>query len=109
MAEPVATRLVEIRKMASQITDDGHVPAECTADLGAPCTGHDAERVAGVVEAVLALADDLAATKGEGPGYNATRACGLRFRSEITAALLGEAPGPKLDGPWEVAADGDRG
>jgi hypothetical protein len=50
--DPLAAELAGIRERASQITDD-HDVADCIADLGGPCSGHDAERLADVVEAVL--------------------------------------------------------
>ena len=50
---PLAAELAGIRERASQITGD-HDPAECIADLGGPCSGHDAERLADVAEALLA-------------------------------------------------------
>jgi hypothetical protein len=51
--DPLAAEIAGIRERASQITGD-HDPAECIADLGGPCSGHDAERLADAVERVLA-------------------------------------------------------
>lgn len=51
-AAALAAELGTIREMAAQITDD-HAVADCTADLGSRCTGHDAERLADAVEKVL--------------------------------------------------------
>ncbi len=52
--DPLAAELAAIREMADQITGDGHIEEECGGDLGRTCTGHDAERLARAVEAVLA-------------------------------------------------------
>jgi hypothetical protein len=52
--DPLAAELAGIRDRAAQITGD-HDPADCIGDLGGPCSGHDAERLADVAEAVLAL------------------------------------------------------
>ena len=49
--DPLATEIAGIRERASQITA-AHDPAECIADLGGPCSGHDAERLADAVEAL---------------------------------------------------------
>lgn len=89
----LAAELGTIREMADQLTGDGHTVAECTGDLSNRCTGHDAERMADVLERLLTLADDWAATKGDGPGYIAVRACGIRVRSVIAAELRGETSG----------------
>lgn len=51
--DPLAGELAAIRERASQITDE-HGPGDCDLN-GGPCTGHDAERLAAAVEAVLAL------------------------------------------------------
>jgi hypothetical protein len=49
----LSAELGTIREMAAQITDD-HTEADCTADLGVRFTGHDAERTADALDAVLA-------------------------------------------------------
>jgi hypothetical protein len=56
--DPLAAEIAGIRDRASQITGD-HDVAVCIADLGGPCSGHDAERLADVAEAVLAIHHDL--------------------------------------------------
>jgi hypothetical protein len=48
----LSAELGTIREMAAQITDD-HTEADCAADLGVRCTGHDAERMADALDAVL--------------------------------------------------------
>ena len=53
----LAAELAGIRERAAQITGD-HDVAVCIADLGGPCSGHDAERLADAVEAVLATASE---------------------------------------------------
>ena len=52
----------------------------------------DVPRLIAAVRAGLELADDWAATQGDGPGYIAVRACGIRVRSVIAAELLKEVP-----------------
>lgn len=54
--DPLAGELATIKERASQITDE-HGPGDCDLN-GGPCTGHDAERLAAAVEAVLAQAQD---------------------------------------------------
>jgi hypothetical protein len=50
--DPLAAELAAVRDRAAQITGD-HDPADCIGDLGGPCSGHDAERLADAVEAGL--------------------------------------------------------
>jgi len=107
---PLAAELAAIREMASQITRDGHTEAECVADLGHTCTGHDAERLADVAEVALTLADewhlkamgigeqmDISDAVGAKAGFmmctaQAYENCSKALTSAITTALLGEVP-----------------
>lgn len=61
--DTLAAELAAIRETASQITRDGHDEAECSADLGRRCTGHDAERLLAAVEAVLARHNPVPAVR----------------------------------------------
>lgn len=89
MTDRITAELGTIREMAAQITGD-HAIADCTADLGARCTGHDAQRLADAIDAVLALADDWAAPgpPPRGEGERAQRYCGIRLRAVIKEKLL---------------------
>ena len=54
MPDGLTAALGQIRNRAEQITRE-HDPADCIADLGGTCTGHDAERLLAVADAVLEL------------------------------------------------------
>jgi len=95
MPEPdLAAELEEIQEravLAARAADDEIVRRFPTATACAD-SAEDVPRLLTAIGAVLELADDLATERrGEiGPGYNATRACGHRFREAITTALAGE-------------------
>lgn len=101
---PLAAELAAIRERASQITDD-HDVAVCIADLGGPCSGHDAERLADVVERVLARAARWEAERGHPLSEHAERTsllfaakyarvdAGVEIREAITSKLLSEGEG----------------
>jgi hypothetical protein len=83
--DPLAAELAAIRRRADQITGD-HEVADDIADLGAPCTGHDAERLADVVGAVLDLA--------QGWEGNSGKVAGVIIQSAIGRELLTEEGEP---------------
>jgi hypothetical protein len=85
--DPLAAELAGIRDRASQITHD-HDVAECIADLGGPCSGHDAERLADVVEAAL---DAAARWKRQSTtGYAAAAQCAEELERVAARELLSE-------------------
>lgn len=106
-ADRLAAELAGIRERASQLTDDGHDTALCTADLGGPCTGHDAERLADATEAMLTQArrwtdtaaalDKRAEASEDPPAYiqmyaraQALTDCAGELREVIEMKLTGE-------------------
>jgi hypothetical protein len=101
--DPLAAELAGIRDRAAQITGD-HDPADCIGDLGGPCSGHDAERLADVVEAVLALVGEayvMSATYEYGTGRRDSASCDLdpvAIRAAITSKLLSEE---RRDAAWD--------
>ena len=88
----LAAELAGIRDRASQITGD-HDVAVCIADLGGPCSGHDAERLADVVGAVLDLAQGWEANSGKVPVLS-REAAGVIIQSAIGRELLTEEGEP---------------
>jgi hypothetical protein len=85
--DPLAAELAGIRDRASQITDD-HDVAVCIADLGGPCSGHDAERLAAAVERVSALADQWHGERGN--DYSASALFASKVREALRGELLGK-------------------
>ena len=96
--DKLSAALDGMRRRARQITDE-HAADDCDLD-GETCTGHDAELLLAAVDAVLTLADAIAAPHAparnfyEGGYVDAERQLGKVFREEVARALTGEEAAP---------------